>query len=359
MKNILKIVFVIIGTMIGAGFASGKEIYLFFFSFGIEGIIGLLISAVITGITIYKTLEIINKNDIKTYKEFIYCLGKSKNNNKNDNKSNYKNNNNNNNKNKKIGNVINVVVNSFILVSFFIMIAGFGTYFNQTYGIPKIFGGIALAIFCFFVFMTSTKGIVKVNSLIVPILIITVLIIGITNILNLPLGDLDKYIIRQNNSSFILSSITYSSYNSILLIPVLITLRNYLKDKKQILKITVISSFIILILSSSIFFLFTKIDVDIKNLEMPAVYMVEKILPIFKNIYGIIILGSIITTAVSLGASFLQNVSKSKKSYPQIALIMCITSVLISNIGFSNLVATLDPIFGYLGLIQIFMILRE
>ena len=72
MKNILKIVFVIIGTMIGAGFASGKEIYLFFFSFGIEGIIGLLISAVITGITIYKTLEIINKNDIKTYKQFIY-----------------------------------------------------------------------------------------------------------------------------------------------------------------------------------------------------------------------------------------------------------------------------------------------
>lgn len=344
MKNILKIVFVIIGTMIGAGFASGKEIYLFFFSFGIEGIIGLLISAVITGITIYKTLEIINKNDIKTYKEFIYYLGKRKNHNNN---------------NKKIGNVINVVVNSFILVSFFIMIAGFGTYFNQTYGIPKIFGGIALAIFCFFVFMTSTKGIVKVNSLIVPILIITVLIIGITNILNLPIGDLDKYIIRKNNSSFILSSITYSSYNSILLIPVLITLRNYLKDKKQILKITIISSFIILILSSSIFFLFTKIDVDIKNLEMPAVYMVEKILPLFKNIYGIIILGSIITTAVSLGASFLQNISKSKKSYTQIALIMCITSVLISNIGFSNLVATLDPIFGYLGLIQIFMILRE
>lgn len=341
MKNILKIVFVIIGTMIGAGFASGKEIYLFFFSFGIEGIIGLLISAVITGITIYKTLEIINKNDIKTYKQFIYYLGKE------------------NNKTKKIGNVINVVVNSFILVSFFIMIAGFGTYFNQTYGIPKIFGGIALEIFCFFVFMTSTKGIVKVNSLIVPILIITVLIIGITNILNLPIGDLDKYIIRKNNSSFILSSITYSSYNSILLIPVLITLRNYLKDKKQILKITIISSFIILILSSSIFFLFTKIDVDIKNLEMPAVYMVEKILPLFKNIYGIIILGSIITTAVSLGASFLQNISKSKKSYTQIALIMCITSVLISNIGFSNLVATLDPIFGYLGLIQIFMILRE
>ena len=61
MKNILKIVFVIIGTMIGAGFASGKEIYLFFFSYGLEGTIGLIISSIITGITIYKTLDTMNR----------------------------------------------------------------------------------------------------------------------------------------------------------------------------------------------------------------------------------------------------------------------------------------------------------
>ena len=207
--------------------------------------------------------------------------------------------------------------------------------------------------------MTSTKGIIKVNELIVPVLIITILIIGIFNILNLPLENLGDYIIRENKSSFILSSITYSSYNSILLIPVLITLRKHLKDKKQIFKISVISSVIILILSSMVYFLLTKIEVDIKNIEMPAVYMVEKIIPAFKNIYGIIILGSIITTAVSLGASFLQNTAKTKKSYPQIALIMCITSVLVSNIGFSNLVSTLDPLFGYLGLIQIIIIFSK
>lgn len=339
MKNILKIVFVIIGTMIGAGFASGKEIYLFFFSYGLEGTIGLIISSIITGITIYKTLDIINKNNITTYKEFLNCLVKPKYN--------------------KYNNIINIIVNSFILVSFFIMIAGFGAYLEQAYGLRKEIGGAILAIFCFFIFMTSTKGIIKVNELIVPVLIITILIIGIFNILNLPLENLGDYIIRENKSSFILSSITYSSYNSILLIPVLITLRKHLKDKKQIFKISVISSVIILILSSMVYFLLTKIEVDIKNIEMPAVYMVEKIIPAFKNIYGIIILGSIITTAVSLGASFLQNTAKTKKSYPQIALIMCITSVLVSNIGFSNLVSTLDPLFGYLGLIQIIIIFSK
>lgn len=339
MKNILKIVFVIIGTMIGAGFASGKEIYLFFFSYGLEGAVGLVISSIITGLTIYKTLDIINKNNITTYKDFLNTLVKSKYN--------------------KFNNVINIIVNLFILVSFFIMIAGFGAYLEQAYGLKQEFGGAILALLCFFVFMTSTKGIIKVNEFIVPFLIIIILIIGILNIVNLPILNLDNYILRTNNSSFILSSITYSSYNSILLIPVLITLRKHLKDKKQIFKIAMISSVIILILSSMIYFLLIKIDVDIKNIEMPAVYMVEKIIPTFKNIYGIIILGSIITTAVSLGASFLQNTAKTNKSYPQIALIMCITSVLVSNIGFSNLVSTLDPLFGYLGLIQIIIIFSK
>ena len=34
MKNVIKTVCVIIGTIIGAGFASGREIYLFFSKYG-------------------------------------------------------------------------------------------------------------------------------------------------------------------------------------------------------------------------------------------------------------------------------------------------------------------------------------
>ncbi len=39
MRDIIKVSFVIIGTMIGAGFASGQEISAFFNSYGIKGII--------------------------------------------------------------------------------------------------------------------------------------------------------------------------------------------------------------------------------------------------------------------------------------------------------------------------------
>ena len=110
---------------------------------------------------------------------------------------------------------------------------------------------------------------------------------------------------------------------------------------------------------------------DIKNLEEIINLCKEEIhnndknitatldLEDLKIVYGFIILGSIFTTSISLGTSFLQNTSKNEKSYTQIAIIMCITSVLVSKIGFSNLINFLYPIFGYLGFIQILFLISK
>ena len=337
MKNILKVVFVIIGTLIGAGFASGQEIYTFFFSYGVEGLIGILISSLILGIVIYKTLQIVQKYKIKTYKEFLEVFIKPKNN------GNFFN----------LKNIINIIINIFILITFFIMIAGFGAYFEQELEINKLIGSVILAILSYIIFTTSVKGVVKVNEILVPILIVFITIIGLINLKSIDLFNIQNYVIRTNESNSILSGILYASYNSILLIPVLITLKDYLKDKKQIKIISILTTFIILLLAIILFLLLIKVDVDITKLEMPIVYVVSNMFRGLKTVYGFIILGSILTTSISLGTSFLQNTSKNKKSYTQIAIIMCITSVLVSQIGFSNLINLLYPIFGYLGLIQI------
>lgn len=332
MKNVLKVVFVIIGTLIGAGFASGQEVYLFFFSYGMKGLIGILISSIIIGVVIYSTFNILNKYKINTYKDFLNILIP---------------------KNTKLKIIANFIINIFILITFFIMIAGFGAYFEQEIGINRLVGSLILAIITFIVFMTSIKGVVKVNELIVPILIGFIFIIGIISIKNIHILNLENYVIRTNYTNFALSAVLYSSYNSILLIPVLITLNNYVKNKKQIFYISFISAIVTILLSVIIFLLLVRVDVDISKLEMPVVYVVANMFKILRYIYGVIILGSIFTTAISLGVSFLQNTAKNKKGYTQISIIMCITSVIISKFGFSNLVSLLYPIFGYLGLIQI------
>lgn len=79
---------------------------------------------------------------------------------------------------------------------------------------------------------------------------------------------------------------------------------------------------------------------------------------LYKYLYGIIILGAIVTTAVSDAYSFLNNVTKTKNKYKKINAIICLASIPFSLFGFSTLVNNLYPIFGILGIIQLILILK-
>lgn len=334
--EIMKVVFVIIGTFVGAGLASGQEVQTFFFCYGIKGIIGILISSILIGIIINKVLQIVEKNDIKNYNEFInYYI-----------------------KNEKIKKYINSTINIFILISFYVMIAGFGAYLNQEFNLNSLIGSTIFALICFIILKTNVKGIVKVNEILIPILILIITLIGTINLKYIDIKNINNYLIKDtSDNAWFIKGILYSSYNSILLIPILISIKKYIKKEKHIRYISIIVTAIISILLLSIYLLLINIDVDITNLEMPAVYAISKILPQIKSIYGITILIAIFTTAISLGISFLQNTAKTEKDFNIKCTIICISAVLFSQIGFSNLVNLLYPILGILGLIQIIQIL--
>ena len=329
------IIFTIIGALVGAGFASGQEIYLFFYRYGTNGIFGIFLFVVISIFVIYKVLKIVYQYPINTYKDFLNHIFSDK---------------------KILNHFTNIIVNCFLGITFFIMISGFGAYFHQEYGLSKWLGVILLAIFSYLSFLRNMNFITKLNSIVVPILILCIILIGGKNISNLGIFELTTKIETKHNLFWILDAILYASYNLILLIPVLINLKNYLKGKKQILFVSIMTGIVVDIISLFTFFLLINVDIDFSNLEMPIVYVIQNKFMEFKYLYGIIILIAIFTTANSVGISLLNNICQNKKSFPQFAGILCITSIIISPIGFSNLVKILFPLFGYLGLIQIFAI---
>ncbi len=331
MKEIFTIVLVIIGAFIGAGFASGQEIYSFFYSYGVIGLVGIIITCLLISVGIFKTLKIIYKNKIKNYNDFLGIFIK----------------------NEKVTKVINIILNILLLVTFYIMIAGFGAYFEQEIGINRIFGSLILALLSAFVFFSSEKGVLKASELVVPILIIFIFIIGGINLITIDLNT-DISIMK---SGWLLSSITYCSYNMILIIPVLISIGSNITNEKNIKYISIISGIVLIIASIMLFMLLMKVDVDISSLEMPIVYAIRTFFGKYRNIYAFIILASIFTTAISIGTGLLQNVSKNKVIYTQFVLFMCITSLIISNFGFSNLVNFIYPLFGYIGIVQLVWII--
>jgi len=333
MREIFSIVLLIIGALIGAGFASGQEIYSFFYSYGIIGLIGIVITCILISITIYKSFKIILKNGINNYDEFLKVFIK----------------------NEKVTKVINMILNILLLVTFYIMIAGFGAYFEQEMGINKLIGSSILAIMSAIVFFTSVKGVLKVSEYIVPILILSITIIGTENLIALNSG-VQMPIIKKG---WLLSSILYCSYNMILIIPTLISIRRQITKKSNIKYIVIIAGILMITMSIILFMLLIKCNVDVSTLEMPIVYIVRTFFGKFKMLYAFIILASIFTTAISIGIGFLQNICSNKKCYPQFVLFMCITSLLVSNFGFSNLVNFIYPLFGYIGILQLLLIIKQ
>lgn len=337
MKNIAKVIMVIMGTLIGAGFASGREIYLFFLEYGYYGIIGIFISGIFTSFIIYIALNKINNKNINTYSELLE---------------------NNNDKNKKIGIGINIIVNAFLLISFFIMIAGFSAYMKQAYEIPIYISSFLFVLVCYIIFKKSLQGMMKINEYIVPILLFFIVFLGTKNI---PYIIESKAVleIETKQIGFIINSLLYASYNSIILIPVLVNIKKYYNSKKEINLISIISGIFIIILSLCIYGLLLRGQFFVKELELPLLQIISEFGIIFKYIYSFVIIASILTSAISTGYSFLENVSKNEKNYQINLIIMCVVGVLVSNIGFSNLVQILYPLFGILGFIQIIFLLNR
>ena len=301
--------------------------YMYFFTHTEKyGIIGLAVSTIALSTIIYKILMIVKKTGVKNYKELLEVVLKTK--------------------NKKLKEIISNIVNIFILITFFIMIAGFGAYFEEQLKINHLIGSTLLAISCIIVFRKSIQGVVKVNEIVIPLLIIFVIIIGATTISTSVINFKQEQTVK---TGWLISSFLYAGYNSILLIPVLITLKEFLKSKKQIAKISIITGIITIILGAIIFLTLSNVGKQISQIEMPIAYVISKMSEIMQIIYGVIIMLSIFTTSVSLGNSLLP---ENKKTRMPLAIAICAIAIVTSNIGFSKLITYAYPIFGILGVVQ-------
>ncbi len=316
----------------------GVEISLFFNAFSQNGLYGIVISAIIIALVIYKVFYIMQRNNISTYSEFIEKTFRTK--------------------KKLVINVINNIINIFLLISFLVMITGILAFFKQEFGIDNIIFSILIVFISYFVLIRNLDGIIKINSILIPMLIIFILFIGIkyntaidTNI-NLNLSN-------NITKNWVLSSLIYTSYNSVVLIPMLISLKKEITNEKQIKIISYFVGIIIGVLAIIIYRLLFTLNVPINNLEMPLVFVAGRLGKVYKYMYGVVILSAIFTSAISSGYAFLENTTKTTKQYKIVCFIICISAILVSRFGFSSLINTMYPIFGYLGLVQILVILYK
>ncbi|MCQ2564866.1 MAG: hypothetical protein MJ152_03315 [Clostridia bacterium] len=185
--------FLILSAIIGVGFASGKEIYVFFFDYGAASLLGLVAFCLLYFYLFFVVNRIKNKLEIKSYNQF----------------------------NSIVFGVFSKIASLVMFVNFSITSAGMlagaeylcGTFFGIGYKIPTI----VLAILTFFLLLGGVNKIKLVANFIIPIMIGTIIINSIKNInpsnVNFP-------IVEGNSHMAILYGILFGVNNFVAALPV-------------------------------------------------------------------------------------------------------------------------------------------
>ena len=330
------IIFVLIGTFVGAGFASGKEMFNFFTIFNLYSFVSIFVFSLLLFFLIFKCINIKKNNNLNSYSDFLLYLEK---------KYKYFN-----------SKFFLFIINIFLASSFYIMIIALAALFNYQFNIEKYIVVFISIFICFNIFYNKNIDFIYIiNMILMPILILFMLLLCYFNI---NIDNIFSVSLTTNNYSIlyaITTGLIYFSYNSLLLIPIVFDLKiNYNKSNISF-KISFIYSLIILILIFFINLLLLCFYSSIYNIELPILYICNNSLKIFLYFYFFIVLSAIFTTMISSGYTFVNNFKE--KNYTLKLLIFLLFSFIFCFFSFSDLINFFYPIFGIIGFIQIFLIL--
>lgn len=329
LNNNLKLAGVFIGTVIGAGFASGQEIIQFFGIYGQKGVWGLLLTSLLFMIIGYIIMDIVRSQNINGYNQLVNkVLG------------------------KRLGRVVDIIITLLMFFTFAIMISGSGALLNQNFSTPYWVGVLAMALSAFIVFLFRAKGIADVNVVVVPIIILLTLYISGSIILDRGL-DIKEIITNTTpiTVNWYISSVVYVSYNSITVLVIFSSIPQYITKKSTALRSSIIASALLLILSLGILYS-CLIFREAQFYQIPMLFVASSYGKYGQTIYCIILWLAMFTTAISSGFGLINRVTKNNlKRYKIIALLVCLKAIPISFLGFKDLVKGLYPTFGYIGFV--------
>lgn len=334
--SILLLAATYVGTVIGAGFSSGKEIVTFFSVYGALGTIGIAISGLLFILIGTKIMIISARIGAYSYQELNeYLFGKS------------------------IARVVNLFIFIVVIGVTSVMLSGAGAVFHEQLGLPFQMGIIITLVLSYIVVMKGLNGLFAINSYIVPLMILFSLFIAgsiagehphllAENLIPVQLSD---------NLSWAGSPFAYAAFNLMTAQVVLVPLGKEIQDE-HILRwggfLGGLALFLILLtihFSLSVFpetFLY----------EIPMAEIVQHFGMLIHVLFLVVIYGEIFNTVVGNVFGITRQLQTAfHLRYQHAVLIILFVIFLISQVGYGKLLSVLYPLFGYMGLFFLFWLL--
>ncbi len=336
-KGWKQITSVYIGTVIGAGFASGQEILQFFINYGYKGILGAMISMILF-MTIGTVILLKTYNDkLDSYQEMIRpTMGKT------------------------LSSISEFIILSYLFIGVCVMVAGSGALFKEQFNMSYNIGIIVMVVLTLATVLHSIDGIVKVNSLLIPILLFGIISIGLIVMIKKDFSFTNIQIEVTNKGNWIKSAIMYVSYNIISAIVVLSSLRSVIKDKRTAIKGGVMGGLGLGVLSIFIIIPMLLLFKETSHLEIPMLGVANYVNIKAEIVYSLLIWIAMFTTAVANLFGFLTRICDIiNVNFKLLSVIFCIMTIAVAKMGFSKLVNVFYPLFAYmsLALIALFIVM--
>lgn len=325
---------VYVGTVVGAGFATGREIVEFFTRFGFIGLVGILMSGYIFIYLGSKMMRISARIGARSYQEFnVYLFG------------------------KYIGSIINVLMLVMLLGVCAVMLSGAGAVFSEQLGLSKALGLIVTISLSILVMIVGIKGLFAVNTFVVPVMI------GFSFLLMFLSSKLPNFMEQilyipyvEDGWKAVIAPFSYTALNLGLAQAVLVPVATEIKDDRTVKWGGILGgAALTLILLSSHFTLIMLPNVE--SYDIPMAVIMKGLASGLYWIFILVIYGEIFTSVI--GNIFgLERQIKMYTSLPSLLIVgvIFVITLLISLIEYGTLLSYLYPIFGYICMIFIVLL---
>ncbi|WP_404452040.1 hypothetical protein LG329_17065 [Virgibacillus necropolis] len=336
LTSILILAATYVGTVVGAGFSTGKEIVTFFSLNGALGTIGIAITGFLFIVVGSKIMIISARIQAYSFQEFnVYIFG------------------------IKVGKIVNILIFIVVVCVTSVMLSGAGAVFHEQLGLPYQMGIITTLFLCYIVILKGLKGIFAINSYTVPLMIIFSLFVAVAIFGKQPHLLLEQVIPDQLSAdlSWAVSPFTYAAFNLMTAQVVLVPLGNEIRDER-ILRWGGFWGGLVLffILLTNHFSL--SVFPETFSHEIPMADIVKRFGTFIHVLFLFVIYGEIFNSVV--GNIF--GVTRQLKStfglrYHHAVLLIMLVIFLISQAGYGKLVSVLYPLFGYMSLFALVVLL--
>ncbi|PTI90922.1 hypothetical protein [Mammaliicoccus vitulinus] len=329
-KEATKIGFAYVGVVVGAGFSTGQEVMKFFTHYGLYGYLGVIISGIILAFFGRQVAKIGTALDADDHSSTInYLFGKA-------------------------GIVIDYVLIFFLFGISVTMIAGAGSAFQESFGVPTWLGALIMCAVIYVTLLLDFDKIVKALGVVTPFLIIIILIIAGYFFINGHVSILEVNRTVEEPSLFwsIAQGFIYGGLAFSVGFSTLIAIGGD-ADKRRISGLGgIIGGVIYLVLLALINSGLLAEYPSIKDVEIPTLALARTISPIVGFALSVIMLMVMYNTILGLMYSFTARFTVPfSKKYVLLLTIAMLLAYGLSFVGFSALIDKLYPAMGVIGLV--------